>query len=291
MTLVIAFLFTAVSAWAIAMISITPISGMTLTTLIVTAAALSALGLSGESGMLQTLLIGGVVCTALSMAGSLVTQYKIAYWLGATPRRIEVSNLIGAVAASVATTAVILLMAKVYGFSPGPLHPHPLPAPQPNAMAAVLTGVMGEGGAPWFLYAIGAVFAVSAEMCGVSGLAFALGMYLPMDLNSPLVVGAAVSWLLKRSSKDEPLAHARHEKGTLIASGFIAGGALVGVLAALLKFIEDSTGRTLVPELTAVPGLGAWLGEWSNWLGLALFFALAVWVYLDSRREKVEAAG
>jgi putative OPT family oligopeptide transporter len=151
LALVIAFLFAAVSAWAIAMISITPISGMTLTTLIVTAVALSALGLSGESGMLQVLLIGGVVCTALSMSGSLVTQYKIGYWLGATPRKIEISNLLGAILASAATTAVILLMAKVYGFAPGPLHPNPLPAPQPNAMAAVLRGVMGTSGAPWFL--------------------------------------------------------------------------------------------------------------------------------------------
>lgn len=290
MTLLIAFLFASVSAWAIAMISITPVSGMTLTTLIVTAVALSSLGLSGESGMLQTLLIGGVVCTALSMTGSLVTQYKIAYWLGATPRKIEISNIIGSIAASAATTLVILLMAKVYGFSPGPAHPHPLPAPQPNAMAAVLRGIMGASGAPWFLYAIGAVFAVSSEMCGVSGLAMALGMYLPMELNSPLVLGAAISWALQKSSKDEKLAKARQEKGTLIASGFIAGGALVGVLAALLRFIEDSKGIVIVPDLTktAFMGLGPWLTIWGNWLGLAVFIALGLGVYWDSHREKAE---
>ena len=290
MTLIIAFLFAAVSAWAIAMISITPISGMTLTTLIVTAVVLSALGLSGEGGMLQVLLIGGVVCTALSMSGSLVTQYKIAYWLGATPRRVEIANLLGVVVASAATTAVILLMAKVYGFAPGPGHPHPLPAPQPNAMAAVLRGVMGTGGAPWFLYGIGGVFAVATEMCGVSGLAFALGMYLPMELNSPLVLGAAIGWFLKRSSRDETLAKARHEKGTLIASGFIAGGALVGVLAALLKFIEDSAGIVLVKDLTTVAtlGIGTWLSAWGNWLGLATFLLLGAGVYWDAHREKVE---
>ena len=152
--------------------------------------------------MLQVLLIGGVVCTALSMSGSLVTQYKIGYWLGATPRRIEIANLVGAVLASAATTAVILLMARVYGFAPSPEHAAPLAAPQPNAMAAVLRGVMGDAGTPWFLYAIGGVFAVAAEMCSVSGLAFALGMYLPMELNSPLVLGAAVAWLLRRSSQD-----------------------------------------------------------------------------------------
>ncbi len=285
LTLLISFLFAAVSAWAIAMISITPISGMTLTTLIVTAVALSALGLRGESGMLQVLLIGGVVCTALSMSGSLVTQYKIADWLGATPRRVELANLAGAALASAATTAVILLMARVYGFAPSELHPHPLPAPQPNAMAAVLRGVMGDSGTPWFLYGIGSVFAVAAEMCGVSGLAFALGMYLPMELNSPLVLGAAVAWLLRRSSSDEKTAAARHEEGTLVASGFIAGGALVGVLAALLRFVEDSTGRHLVPDLTQLPVLGAWVTAWGNWTGLLVFLLLGLGVYWYSRRS------
>ena len=289
LTLLIAFLFAAVSAWAIAMISITPISGMTLTTLIVTAVVLSALGLSGPGGMLQVLLIGGVVCTALSMSGSLVTQYKIGYWLGATPRRIEIGNLVGSVAAALATTAVIILMAKVYGFAPGPLHAHPLPAPQPNAMAAVLRGVMGTAGAPWLLYGLGAVFAVATEMCGVSGLAFALGMYLPMELNSPLVLGAAIAWLLKRSSRDPALAKARHDKGTLIGSGFIAGGALVGVLAALLKFVEDSAHVTIVPDLTriAAAGAGPWLEAWGNWVGLGVFLLLGAGVYWDARRERV----
>lgn len=289
LTLGISFLFAAVSAWAIAMIAITPISGMTLTTLIVTAVALSAMGLSGERGMLQALLIGGVVCTALSMSGSLVTQYKIGYWLGATPRKIEVSNLVGSAVASVATTAVIYLMARVYGFAPGPGHPTPLPAPQPTAMAAVLRGVMGSGGAPWFLYAMGGVVAAAVELCGVSGLAFALGMYLPMDLNSPLVVGAAVAWLLRRSSKSGAVASARHEKGTLIASGFIAGGALVGVLAALLRFLEDRAGTSLVPDLTRVPGIGPALLAWGNGIGLAAFLGLASWVYWVSRRAAKDA--
>ena len=288
LTLVVSFLFAAVSAWAIAMIAITPISGMTLTTLIVTAVVMSALGLGGERGMLQVLLIGGVVCTALSMSGSLVTQYKIGYWLGATPRRIEIANLAGSVAAAVATTAVIMLMARVYGFTPGPGHPHALPAPQPNAMAAVLRSVMGSSGAPWFLYCVGGVFAAAVEMCGVSGLAFAMGMYLPMELNSPLVFGAAVAWLLRRSSKDGGLAGARHEKGTLIASGFIAGGALVGVLSALLRFIEDSAGVTIVPDLTTVGalGIGAWIGAWGNWIGLATFLLLGGAVYWDAHRER-----
>ncbi|MEW6366529.1 MAG: oligopeptide transporter, OPT family [Acidobacteriota bacterium] len=290
MTLVIGFLFAAVSAWAVAIISITPVSGMTLTTLIVSAVALSALGLRGQSGMLQTLLIGGVVCTSLSMTASLVTQYKIGYWLGATPRKIEIWNLAGCFIASAATTAVIMLMSSVYGFSPSPEHLEPLAAPQANAMAAVLRGVMGSGEASWFLYGVGAVFAVAAEMCGVSGLAFGLGMYLPMELNSPLVLGAAVSWLLQRSSKDKKLAKTRQEKGTLIASGFIAGGALVGVLAALLRFIEDWRDVTIVPDLTKVAALdiGAWLDSWGNWIGLLMFLGLAGGLYWDSWREKAE---
>ena len=284
LTLVVAFLFAAVSAWAIAMISITPISGMTLTTLIVSAVVLSALGLSGQSGMLQVLLIGGVVATALSMSGSLVTQYKIGYWLGATPKRIELSNMVGAIAASAATTAVILLMSKVYGFSQSPAHPNALPAPQPNAMAAVLRGVMGAEGAPWFLYALGAVFAVVMSMCGVSALAFALGMYLPMELNSPLVLGAAAAWLLQHSSRNKDLNKARHEKGTLIASGFIAGGALVGVLAALLRFVESNWKISIIPDLTKITG--PWLQEWHNWLGLTMFLLLTIGLYFDARREK-----
>ena len=234
--------------------------------------------------MLQTLLIGGVVCTALSMSGSLVTQYKIGYWLGATPRTIEIANLAGAVVASLATTAVILLMARVYGFAPSPAHPNPLPAPQPNAMAAVLRGVMATEGAPWFLYALGAVFAVVMTMCGISALAFALGMYLPMELNSPLVLGAVAAWFLQRSSKNKALNKARYDKGTLIASGFIAGGALVGVLAALLRFVEDSWKVSLIPDL--LKASGPWLKEWHNWIGLIMFLLLATGLYLDSRREQ-----
>jgi len=216
---VISFLFTTVAARAIATVGTNPVSGMTLMTLILTSVFLVAAGLSGKAGMLAALLIGGVVCTALSMTGSLVTQFKVGYWLGATPKRIEISNLLGAVLASGATTLVILLMARVYGFSPSPEHLNPLPAPQPNAMAAVLRGVLGTGGAPWFLYGVGAVFALVSTMIGVSGLALALGMYLPMELNSPLVLGAFIGWLLQRTTKDEKLAKARGEKGTLIASG------------------------------------------------------------------------
>ena len=276
-TLIIAFLFAAVSAWAIAMISVTPISGMTLMTLIVTAVLFSQLGLRGPAGMLATLLVGGVVCTALSMTGTLVTEFKIGYWLGATPRTIQWSNILAAAVSSVTVTAVIILLAKVYGFAPSPEHTTPMPAPQPNAMAAVLSSLMGGGKAPWFLYGIGVVFAVIIEMVGVSGLAFALGMYLPIELNSPILLGAIVAWLVKSSSRDENVSKARHDRGLLLASGLIAGGAIIGVVAALLKFFEDKYMTTLIPDFNNV-------GSSGNWLGLIVFLLLCVYIYWDSHR-------
>jgi putative OPT family oligopeptide transporter len=203
LTLLISFLFAAVSAWAVAMISITPVSGMTLTTLIVAAVILARLGLSGGQGMLATLLIGGVVCTALSMTGSMVTLMKIGYWVGGTPRRIQWSLIGGAALASITVTAVMLLFAHTDGYVLSAAHPRPLPAPQANAMAAVARSMMGSAEAPWFLYGLGAVIAVVVEIIGVSGLAFALGMYLPMDLNTPLLVGAIVAWLVKRSARGD----------------------------------------------------------------------------------------
>jgi putative OPT family oligopeptide transporter len=281
-TLIISFLFVSVSAWAIAMISVTPISGMTLMTLIVAAVILSQLGMTGETGMLATLLIGGVVCTALSMAGSLVTQFKLGYWLGSTPRTIQWSNILASAVASVVVTAVIILLAKVYGFSPGPDHPTPMPAPQPNAMAAVLSSLMQTGGqAPWHLYGIGVVFAVIVEMIGVSGLAFALGMYLPIELNSPILAGAVVAWFVKKSSSDEKISKARHDRGILIASGLIAGGAIIGVVGALIKFFEDRYDVTLVPNFHND-------GAFGNWLGLVLFVLLLVYIYWDARRAKAD---
>ena len=278
-TLIISFLFVAVSAWAIAMISVTPISGMTLMTLIVSAVIMTQLGLSGDSGMLATLLIGGVVCTALSMAGSLVTQFKLGYWLGSTPRTIQWSNILASAVSSVVVTAVIILLAKVYGFAPGPEHPTPMPAPQPNAMAAVLSSLMKTGQAPWHLYGIGVVFAVIVEMVGVSGLAFALGMYLPIELNSPILVGALVAWFVRKSTADETLAKARHERGLLIASGLIAGGAIIGVIGALFKFFEDKYQTALIPNLGND-------GVFGNYLGLMLFLLLCVYVYWDARRTE-----
>ena len=277
----ITFLFAAVSAWAIAMISTTPISGMTLTTLIISALALSSLGLAGSSGMLSVLLIGGVVCTALSMTGSMVTLLKVGYWMGATPRKIQLTLIAGSAIASITVTAVMFMFARVYGYAPGPDHPNPVAAPQANAMAAVISSVMQSGQAPWFLYGIGAVVAVIVQMLGISALAFALGMYLPIELNTPILAGAIVAWLVKRPTASETLVRARGNRGTLIASGFIAGGAIAGVLDGLIRFLFDVNRRSVTYELHVPDQLG-------NWLGLAAFLALGAYVYWDARKATEE---
>ena len=277
----ITFLFAAVSAWAIAMISTTPISGMTLTTLIISALALSSMGLAGASGMLSVLLIGGVVCTALSMTGSMVTLLKVGYWMGATPRKIQWTLIAGSAIASVTVTAIMFMFARVYGYSPGPTHPNPVAAPQANAMAAVISSVMQSGQAPWFLYGIGAVVSIIIQSLGISALAFALGMYLPIELNTPILAGAIVAWLVKRPTGNPIIERARGNRGTLIASGFIAGGAIAGVLDGVIRFLFDVNSKSVTYELHVPDQLG-------NWLGLAAFILLGAYIYWDSRKATEE---
>ncbi len=281
LTLGITFLFAAVSAWAIAMISTTPISGMTLTTLIISAGVLFALGLAGESGMLSVLLIGGVVCTALSMTGSMVTLLKVGYWTGATPKRIELTLIAGSVVAAVTVTAIMFVFARVYGYTPSPQHPNPVAAPQANAMAAVISSVMRSGEAPWFLYGVGAVVGVIVQMLGISALAFALGMYLPIELNTPIFAGAIVAWLVRRPAGSAMLERARGSRGTLTASGFIAGGAIAGVADGLLRFGFDWFETPITYDLGNAGASG-------NWLGLAVFSALGAFLFWDARRAREE---
>ncbi|MGD1049303.1 MAG: oligopeptide transporter, OPT family, partial [Candidatus Krumholzibacteriaceae bacterium] len=228
-TVVISFLFASVSARAVAMIGVTPISGMTLMTLVVASIVMIRAGLTGPHGMLAALLIGGVVCTALSTTATLVTEFKIGYWLGSTPRKIQIANFAGAAVAAIVVSLVIVLLDKVYGFAPGPGHPNPLPAPQPNAMAAVIKSLMSSKEAPWFLYGMGGVIALVVEILGISGLAFALGMYIPIELNAPLLIGAVVAWFVRRKNHGRAAGESYEDRGTLIASGLIAGGALMGV--------------------------------------------------------------
>ena len=231
LTAVIAFLFTTVAANAIAIVGSNPVSGMTLMTLILASVVMVAVGLKGTGGMVAALIMGGVVCTALSMAGSFITDLKIGYWCGTEPRKQQTWKFLGTLVSAATVGGVMMLLNETYGFASGTLA-----APQANAMAAVIDPLMNGVGAPWPLYALGAVIAVVLTLCKIPALAFALGMFIPMELNVPLVIGGAISWYVTSRSKDEAVNKARGEQGNLIASGFIAGGALMGVISALLRF-------------------------------------------------------
>lgn len=231
--LIIAFLFTTVAATAIAIVGTNPVSGMTLMTLILSSFVLVQVGLKGESGMLSAMIIGGVVCTALSMAGGFVTDLKIGYWLGSTPKKQETFKFLGTLVSAATVGIVIIILNKTYGF----VGEGALVAPQANAMAAVIKPLMSDIPAPWMLYFIGAVIALLVNWLKISPLAFALGMYIPLDLNTPLLVGGLIAHWAKSRASDKQLNNARFSRGTLVASGFIAGGALFGVLSALLRFV------------------------------------------------------
>lgn len=228
---IIAFLFTTVAANAIAIVGTNPVSGMTLMTLILASIILVAVGLKGTAGMVSALIIGGVVCTALSMAGGFITDLKIGYWIGSTPAKQESWKFLGTLVSAATVGGVILILNQTYGFTSGQLA-----APQANAMAAVIEPLMSGSGAPWALYAIGAVLAIILNFCKIPALAFALGMFIPQELNTPLLIGGAISWYVGSRSKDQALNSVRLEKGTLLASGFIAGGALMGVVSAAMRF-------------------------------------------------------
>lgn len=231
---VISFLFTTVAANAIAIVGTNPVSGMTIMTLIITALVLVVVGLKGNAGMVAAMIIGGVVCTALSTAGGLITDFKIGYWIGTTPRKQEAWKFVGVAVAAATVGGVMLILNKTYGFT----GEGALVAPQANAMAAVIQPMMNGGNAPWLLYGIGALIAILLTVFKVPALAFCLGMFIPIDLNLPLLLGGAISWFVSSRSKDKAVNAARQEKGTLIASGFIAGGALMGVVSAVLKFAK-----------------------------------------------------
>ena len=228
---IIAFLFTTVAANAIAIVGTNPVSGMTLMPLILASIILVAVGLKGTAGMVSALIIGGVVCTALSMAGGFITDLKIGYWIGSTPAKQESWKFLGTLVSAATVGGVILILNQTYGFTSGQLA-----APQANAMAAVIEPLMSGSGAPWALYAIGAVLAIILNFCKIPALAFALGMFIPLELNTPLLIGGAISWYVGSRSKDQALNSVRLEKGTLLASGFIAGGALMGVVSAAMRF-------------------------------------------------------
>lgn len=259
---VISFLFTTVAANAIAIVGSNPVSGMTLMTLILASIIMVAVGLKGTGGMVAALIMGGVVCTALASAGSFVTDLKIGYWLGSTPKKQETYKFLGTLVSAATVAAVIMILNKTYGFTSGQLA-----APQANAMAAVIEPLMSGAGAPWLLYGIGAVIAIVLTLCNVSALAFALGMFIPLELNLPLLVGGIINWYVNSRSKDTALNELRNERGTLIASGFIAGGALMGVVSAAMKFggISFEFGDW-------------WANPWSEVLSLVVYVVLIYYI-------------
>ena len=271
---VIAFLFTTVAANAIAIVGSNPVSGMTLMTLILSSLVLVSVGLHGTTGMTAALVIGGVVCTALSMAGGFITDLKIGYWLGTTPRKQEAWKFLGTIVSAATVAGVMIILNKTYGF----VGENALVAPQANAMAAVIQPLMTGGQTPWMLYFCGAALALILTLIGVPALAFALGMFIPMGLNAPLVVGGLVAWFVSTRSKDEATNKARFDRGTLIASGFIAGGALMGVLSAVLKFAN----------------VDWYLTDWAStkgaeWTGLVMYLAIIAyfaWHSLQAKKEE-----
>ena len=271
MVTVIAFLFTTVAANAIAIVGTNPVSGMTLMTLILASVILVASGLSGKEGMVAALIIGGVVCTALSTAGALVTDLKIGYWLGTTPAKQETWKFVGTLVAAATVGGVMIILNKTYGFTGD----NALAAPQANAMAAVIQPLMSGQGAPWALYGIGAVIALILTVFKVPALAFALGMFIPLELNTPLVIGGLISWYVSTRSTDKALNKARLERGTLLASGFIAGGALMGVVSAAIRFAGFEYSCTMNELL------------WES-LGLVLYLALIIYLIKSSMAAKKE---
>ncbi len=270
---VITFLFTTVAANAIAIVGTNPVSGMTLMTLILASVIMVAVGLNGTSGMVAALIMGGVVCTALSMAGGFITDLKIGYWLGTTPAKQQTWKFLGTLVSAATVGGVMIILNDTYGFT----GEEALVAPQANAMAAVIDPLMSGTGAPWILYGIGAAIALILNFMKIPSLAFALGMFIPLHLNIPLVVGGAISWYVGSRSKDETLNKARTEKGTLLASGFIAGGALMGVISAILKF----SGLNLINKEWTESDL-------SQFLALAMYAAIIFYFGYSSLKAKKE---
>ncbi len=271
--LIISFLFTTVAANAIAIVGTNPVSGMTLMTLILSSIILTSIGLKGQEGMIAALIIGGVVCTALAMAGGFITDLKIGYWLGSTPRKQEQWKFLGVLVSALTVGFVIMVLNETYGFK----GENALVAPQANAMAAVIQPLMDQQPAPWTLYIVGAILAATLTMIKVPALAFALGMYIPLELNTPLLVGGLIAHYVSTRSKDEKLNNARRERGTLIASGFIAGGALMGVISAFLRYL----------------GFNWYNADWAEThsaelLGIVMFAGICIYMIWDSLRGKAE---
>ena len=267
-----AFLFTTVAATAIATVGTNPVSGMTMMTLILSSIVLASVGLKGGAGILTALVVGGIVCSALAMAGGFITDLKIGYWIGTSPFKQEAFKFVGTLVSALTVGAVIMLLSKTYGYT----GEDALVAPQANAMAAIIQPLMFNGSTPWILYIVGAVLAILLDVIGVPALAFSLGMFIPLQLNLPLLVGGFLAWFIKSRSKDEALNKARGEKGTLLASGLLAGGAIMGVLSAILKYCGVEP--TFMANYIGTPVF--------NILAIVMFVALCVYLVMHAMNVK-----
>lgn len=280
---VISFLFTTVAANAIAIVGTNPVSGMTLMTLILSSVILVWVGLSGWQGMVASLIIGGIVCTALSMAGGFITDLKVGYWLGTSPYKQQTYKFLGTLVASATVGLVIFVLSEVFGFVQTPEHANPMVAPQANAMAAIIEPLMSGTGAPWILLAIGAVISILMNWLKISPLAFALGMFIPLSLNTPLVVGGLLNHYFNKNA-DEKLAKARNDRGILIASGFIAGAALFGVIGAVILFITGSEQSMMLIDWSAVTN-GAVISEALAFVAFAGLIVYFIWESMKAKKE------
>ena len=283
---VFSFLFTTVAALATAMTGNNPISGMTLVTLIIGSTVLVAAGLAGDFGKFAAIVMGAVVCTALAMSGGFVTDLKVGYWLGSTPRYQQISKVIGTVFAAAGVVLTVLLIHRAYGhvdpathqFVSGFMNTSVVPAPQANLFATILSGIFDNQPVTWLLYGVGLALAVLLEMMKIPPLAFAIGMYLPLQINTPLFIGGLISHFVAKSSKDPAVSDARVQRGTLLASGFIAGGAIMGVVGALVVL----AGWQRFIDL----GIGEKYDALGQVLSILLFSGLCAFLYLDSKRAK-----
>ena len=272
---IFAFLFTTVAATAIATVGTNPVSGMTMMTLILSSFILSAVGLQGATGIVTALVVGGIVCSALAMAGGFITDLKIGYWIGSSPFKQQSLKFVGTLVSALTVGAVIMILSETYGYGAE----GGLVAPQANAMAAIIKPLMFGGHTPWLLYIIGAILAVLLDRIGIPALAFALGMFIPLALNVPLLVGGFIAWLISSRGKDEKVNKARKDKGTLLASGLMAGGAIMGIVSAILKYsgADWAMSSTYIGSSTY------------NILAIVMFLALCSYLIISSIRTKPAA--
>jgi len=292
LVMLIAFLFAPVSARAIAIVGTNPVSGMTMLTLIVTGFVLLKLGLSGGDGMFVTMMVGGVVCTALAASGALASDLKVGHWIGATPAKQLGLKFVGTLVAAIFCGLMMWVMAQSdpgQGFGSANI-----PAPQASAMKEILVGIFGAQTAPlqWYLFGLGVLLALILRMTGVPPLAFALGMYLPMQLNTPVLLGGILSWMVARKGggEDDAEVKARTDRGVLIASGLMAGGAIIGAVDAISSaIVKQVTGSTAAKSVIHILSDDAFEGLPGEVIGTISLVALCTFVVWFSRRAKAGA--